>query len=450
MSVLRALLALVLHTYPSDFRKEYGIDVFDDFDHANNLRYRLYVIGDAFGAALVMRADLLWGDLRYALRTLAKAPLFTSIVVGTLALAIAGNAIAFTILSGVLLKPLPFAHADRYGVIYGSLGPYELVSLQVGGPQDRALNAVPSLDAVTRASVDDATLQDDLETRSISRTTISPNFFTMFGVHPQIGRLFAPASALGDARDVVISDAVWHRDYAGAPDVLGKRVKLDDVVYTVIGVAPAGFFNPIYGASRGAGAWTLASSGVATYAMPIARVKDGTSIATASADVARVLRSVKGPGVLPVQVVARSIQDVLFGDARTFLWMVYLAATGVLVIACANVANLLVGRSAARDGEFALRRSLGATPRRLGAQLFTEMFVLASAGALIGIGLTWWMLPSLTGLIPETFPRVEAVHLDASVLVYVLAVVVTVTILAGLVPALSRTRNLRAPSSRYV
>jgi predicted permease len=388
-------------------------------------------------------------DLRFAARTLRKSPGFTTVAVLTLALGIGANTAMFSVVEGVLLAPLPYSHPDRLVVVWEN----NLHFKQVVWPSypnfkdwQRSARAFQQMAAVRWRYYD---LTSPGSPEHVLGAGISSSFLDTLDAKLPFGRNFSSQEDQpGGAPVVIISNQLWRNRFAGNPQALGKAVTLNGVDYTVIGILPPRFH---FGDER-VDVYTPLAQGDPLMLDPrgapaivsIARLNSGVSMAQAQAEMSAIQDHLvqrypdanKGLGVSVVP-----LRQVLIGDVSGTLLVLLGAVSLVLLIACANVANLLLARSVGRTREFAIRAALGASRSRTVRQLLTESTLLSLGGAALGLTIAnWGVRPVLTGM-PGSLPRSEDIGVNTPVLLFTLAVSIAVAVLFGLAPALKNSKT---------
>jgi putative ABC transport system permease protein len=390
-------------------------------------------------------------DLVYAARSLRRAPGFAAVAILTLALGIGVNTAMFTVMNGVLLRPLPFLDPDRLFV--AAYAPPPGPVLNVRGLYDhdflQLLAHDPIFERVTTFHSSTVTLTAAGEPASLRTAVVTPDFFRVLGVAPSVGRPFMSSEA-GAGRDnvVILSDALWRGRFGAKRNVIGTSITLNGTPRTVIGVMPAAFDFPAR-----TDLWTPLEVTVSPHETRIRTVIGRLSSTLTQEQAQAAWPSVAAhlgtaPELHPRTFVADLIplRNLVVGDARRPLLIFAGAVTFVLLIACANVANLLLMRVAARDREIAVRAALGAARMRLVRQLLTETLAIAMLGAAVGVALAAAGIRMLLAIAPaETLPRADNVHVDGGVLLFTAGLSIVTAILCGLVPALHATElRLRA------
>ncbi|HEX6284227.1 MAG TPA: ABC transporter permease, partial [Pyrinomonadaceae bacterium] len=392
-------------------------------------------------------------DLRFAFRGLLKRPAFTAIAVITLGLGIGASTAIFSVVNSVMLRRLPYPNANRI-VAVRELN-IEGKRIQSTGPNFldwRAQNTVFEHLAAIRRGNANLTIGDRAERINLAQT--SANFFDVFGVGPQQGRLFvAGDEQAGHAPVAVLSDALWRRSFAANPGVIGQQVTLDAENYTVVGVVPPGFeypdkvevwLPPLKLAPEVSRAVEPTERRGMGYLTVVGLLKPGISVAQAAGEMETITGRLRQQ--YPETNNRRfnqvlSLHEHLTGETNTMLWLLFGAVMFVLLIACANVANLLLANATARSKEIAIRTALGASRWRLMRQLLTESTMLALAGGALGLFLSGWGVRALTQLLPQEFPRLSEIGMDWRVFGFTLGASLLTGFVFGFAPALQISKT---------
>ena len=390
--------------------------------------------------------DTLLQDIRYGIHMIAKSPGFAVIAILTLALGIGANTALFSVVNGVLLNPLPYQQPDRLVAIYAKSKQFSRSSISYPNFLDWVRDQ-RSFSSMAAFREDDYNLTGMGEPERMEAEMVSADFFSLLGVKPVAGRLFRPEEDQVGAQPVaLISGGFWKRKFGSSPHAIGKTLTLNGAGYTVVGVIPANFryqsgnfhnsdvYVPI-------GQWndsTFRSRQTGMGMDAVGRLKPGVTLQQAQADmddVAQHLAETYPDADKDTGITLLSLKQDVVGSIRPFL-LVLLAAVGfVLLIACVNVANLLLARSTGRTREFAVRSALGASQARVIRQLLTESLVLSCAGGALGLLLAAWGTQAAIKLVPEALPRAQSVQVDSSVLLFTLAISLLAGIVFGLAPA---------------
>jgi predicted permease len=391
--------------------------------------------------------ETLFQDIRFGVRQLRRNPGFTIVAVLTLALGIGANTAIFSVVNGVLLEPLPYWRPNRLVALYSRDANFKESSISYPNFLDWVRDN-HSFSALAAYRPDGLVLTGTREPERVPAEMISASFFAMLGVRPVIGRTFTPQEDhVGASPVVLISSGFWKRKFGGSPNVLGKPIILSGTAYTIVGVIPSSFHYSGNNFQRSdvyvpIGQWndpTFRDRGSGMGTDAVGRLKPGVTFAQARADMDALGRHLaetypvadKGTGITLVPLKRNVV-----GRVQPYL-LVLLAAVGfVLLIACVNVANLMLARSTGRQREFAIRAALGAGRGRIVRQLLTESVALALAGGALGLLVATWGLQAGIRSLPAALPRVQEVRLDTHVLLFALTASALAGILFCLAPAL--------------
>ncbi len=377
-------------------------------------------------------------DARYGARTLRRTPVFSLVAVVTLALGIGANTAIFSVVNAVLLRPLPYKDADRL-----------VVALHDGSNPVGAANYIDwrdqsrSFETMAAAESWSSNLTGGEAPEHLLGLRVTQNLLPMLGIDPLLGRLFAAGEdRQGSEHEVVLSYRLWQRLFNGDAKVLGKPVTLNNEAYTVVGVMPAGFRFAPFWATR-AELWVPLEFGDRLHNRGgnslriFARLKPGVTLAGARAEMAAITARLERqyPGTNR-NVVVSPLKEKVVGRIETPLLTLLCACGFVLLIACANVAHMLLARTSGRQKEIAVRTALGAGRGRMIRQLLTENLLLAALGAAAGLAIALWGIQALVALSPAYIPRVETVSIDVPVVLFLLGITAITTIVFGMVPAM--------------
>ncbi len=481
------LYRILLRLYPEQFRRRYQAEMLEFYRDRRaavgtgvraKLRLWALLLADVVATAateygtLVTAGfhrpprrerimDTLLQDLRLALKGLARAPAFTAVVLVTLALGIGANTAIFSVVNAVLLKPLPYTEADRVAVVwhrnstgltYNAESPPEYFDLK---EQLRAFDAVAAVRGQSSTIVGDGG-----EPERLSAYVVTPGFFDILGARPAMGRGFrADDGTAGAEKVILISHGLWRRRFGGDPDILSRKVNIGGFIRTIIGVMPVGvgfpdapvgflrdradFWIPSdYESLRGEGRGNQ-------FISVLARRGEGVAKGAGQADLDLVSARLRSgfpdrygeQAVKGWKFVTVPLRDQMVGAIRPTLLVLVGAVGLVLLIACVNVANLLLARGALRQREVAVRLALGAGRARLLRQMLTESTMLAIAGGGLGVLLAWVGVPLLLHLDRGNIPRIDDTRLSGTVLGFSLGISLLTGLLVGVVPALQQSRT---------
>jgi len=396
-------------------------------------------------------------DLKFALGQLRKSPGFTAIVVITMALGIGGTTAIFSVVDASLLRPLPYPQSARLVSIQADLPGIDAHDAGMSEPEWQDLQGSGIFDYVSPTWFDENNLTGSAQPARVRLLLVAPNYFELLSVKPQVGRGFDPHDhSPGIIPEIVISDSLWKRSFGGDPHILDKTVRMDTDLYRIIGVMPAGFDSPGRTAEeRNVEIWAATSF----YGPPlpdhplrnrrnlptaIARLKPGLTIAAAQSRLDTLAASLQKQfsgdypdgwrvGLLP-------LKERVVGNTRQPLLLLLAAVGLVLLIGCVNVANLLLARASARAREMAIRRALGASQTRLMRQLLTESLILSLFGGCAGVAILLLAQGFLLQFVPESFPRLNEISINWSVLTFALLMSILSGVIFGVAPALHAAR----------
>jgi putative ABC transport system permease protein len=394
-------------------------------------------------------------DIRFGLRMLRKNPGFTAVAVLTLALGIGANTAVFGVVNAVLLRPLPFKQPSRLMMLFEGIPKLGFPKMGFSAPDfavfERAQESFESIGVYQNKYFN---ISGDREPERLMAARISSSVFPMLGAEPMLGRTFTIGEDAPGQNVVILSYGFWQRRFGADPGIIGRNLELNRQPYTVIGVMPKAFTFPLRGpqGSEPAELWVpmaftateLEGWGTNYMNGALARLRPGLAFEQASAEAESLSRSI-GSNYPPeltkafqgaeLKVSMSSYHEEVVKSVRTLLLILMAAVVLVLLIACANVATLLVSRAASRQKEVALRTTLGATRVRLLRQMLTESLLLALIGGSLGLSFAFWVKTLLLSLVPESVPLPRDIPIGGSVIVFVLAASFLTTVLFGLVPA---------------
>jgi putative ABC transport system permease protein len=396
-------------------------------------------------------------DLRHALRVLRQTPTLTAIAVVSLALGVGANTAVFSVVHAVLLRPLPFPNPDRILTLEERDREGNPAGTTAWATYVDWRTRTRSFENVAVAGYADYKLgsSSGREAEKIEGLRVSSGFFRVLGVKPELGRDILPSDDVkGAPRVAILSHGLWTRRFGADPTVVGRTIRVSDLPFTVVGVLPADFeavFAPepqkateLWSALRYDPSLPYACRSC-RHLRAFARLKPGVSIAAATAEMETLSRALarEHPDDYPAAAGAFVIpfSSRLTEPSRPILWTLLGAVAFVLLIACANVASLILGQAAARRREIAIRVALGAGRTRIVRMLWTESLLLAAAGGALGVAVASWLLPALLAAAPVQLPRAGDVRIDATVLFFALAATVATSLLFGLLPALRMSRE---------
>jgi putative ABC transport system permease protein len=458
MGVQDRLFRVLLRVLPAEFRGDYERELAATFraerrateSSAGLTRVWAATIADVCRTAPGEHFDILKRDLAYAFRMLGRRPTLTATAVLTLALGIGANTAIFSVVNGVLFAPLPYPDADRLVLIEearadGEPGTTGYLSFDDMRRQNESLDSVAAL-----AGWSAILAGDGRDAERVVGARVTWNYLQTIGLRPALGRDFAAAEDHPDRRRVaIISDALWKRRYGADPNIIGRPFTVNQLTYTLAGVMPPGVDDLVVTRKfAGAEVYTLlgynaeqvSACRTCRHIHVVGRLKAGVDISEAQADLTRIYQSLSERYPKEYdrpRVAVTPVRDYFLGVVKTPLYLLWGAVGLLLLMACANIANLLLIRASEREEEIAIRRALGVSPARMLRQLLTEAVVLALLGGAIGGALAWWGTGMLTINGPTAIPRLQDVRIDGSVLGYALLISLVTGVIFGMAPARS-------------
>src|SRR6266478_4239180 len=390
---------------------------------------------------------------------LRKSPGFALIAVTTIALSIGATTAVFSVVEATLLRPLPYAEPEQLVSIRADLPGLGANDVGISQPEWQDLQESGIFQYVSPTWFDENNLTGSSQPARVRLLLVAPNYFALLAVQPQVGRAFDPQDhSPGIIPEVVISDGLWKRSFGADSNILGKSVRMDTDLYRIVGVMPAGFDAPGRTAEeRNIEIWAASSFYGAPmpdhpprnrryFPTAIARLKPGVAIAVAQKQLDALTASLQKqfPGDYPPQnawtVRLLPLKERVVGNVRQSLVLLLAAVGLVLLIACVNVANLLLARASVRGREMAIRRALGAAQGRLRRQLLTESLLLSLFGGVAGVAILFLLKDFLLRLIPENLPHLNEISISWNILLFALVASIVSGVLFGLAPALQASR----------
>src|SRR5215469_14144108 len=387
-------------------------------------------------------------DLRYAIRKLIQSPGFTAIAVLTLGLGIGANTALFSVVNGVLLNPLPYPHSSQLVAVYERVAGLDSAPIEYLNFLDWQRDSKSFVSMAVYRN-EDYNFIGNGEGERLSGYMVSAGFFNTLGVAPVLGRTFGvDDDQIGAAPVVILSGGLWKRKFGSSPEIIGQPIILNGTAYTIVGIIPDNF--SFYGNMRDVytpiGQWrdpSFRDRRISVSARAFGRLSPGLTLPQGQAEMNEIARNLalaypeadSGKSITLV-----SMKEDIVGNVQPLLYLLLAAVGFLLLIACANIANLLLARAVGRSREFAIRTALGASRARMIRQLLTESVLLAGLGGVLGFALAFWGTKAILKGLPAALPRANEVSLDLKVLLFTLALSLFTGVIFGLTPALKATR----------
>ncbi len=431
-----------------DWRREWLAEVESELATASRWARRPRAIARCLGAfvdAAWLRLWFLqqgiWLDARFAARSLRRDPGFTAVAALTLLLAIGANTAVFSIAYNVLWRPLPFRDPERL-VLVSRFFPAMQIEVMTPPDVEKVRERKDLFEGAGAHSRGDAPVVIEGEALTASVAAITPDLFPLLGARARIGRLFTPEDgAAGAPAAALLSERAWRQYFGGAASVLGRQIRVSGKIRTVVGVVERRFTYP-----GGSEIWVpfirdLAAERLGSFRLVgcVARLRPGVTPDRARREIAGALaQSALGGGNRQIEARVHPLGEHIIGHSRAALGVLYAAVSVMLLIACGNIANLMLARSAARQREIAIRAALGAGQVRIARQFLIESVLLAAAGGALGVAAVYAGLPAIVRMLPESVPRVDEIAVDGRILAYAAAVCIACGCVFGLAPLAGR------------